>query len=299
VPKFYSRRKSPPPEVLRYDIPPDIRSRILFVLRDHAYEPHGGFNKLLEGVGNSLYKQYGGLCEPMNAAARRSDHPVIEHFFSCNDKYALDFIEAYFQQPVYNGGQKGVDEINEIFHESGIGYELTPFVEHPSETPFFGRLRKRIEYEFPKVIRRSDQLVHQEIIEPTLNLLSDSRLRVANSEMLKAYSALRHGDLEDAITLAGSAFESLLKTICDIKGWSYDPNRDTCSKLIHICRDQGLFPPFYAPILEAVGTIRNKLSDAHGRGPKPQYQVSREYAEHMVQMTSSHMLLVAKLAGLR
>lgn len=296
--KFYSRRKSLPPKVLRYDIPPDIRTRILAVFSDHSYEPHGGFFKLLEDVGNALFKQYGGLSRSMYAAARRSENPVIDHFFSCSDEYALDFIEACFQQPVYNGRQKGVDEINEIFHEAGIGYELTPFVEHPIETSWLGRLRKGIEYEFPRVIRRDDQLIHQEIIEPTLKLLSDSRLRVANSEMLKAHSALRHGDLEDAITLAGSAFESLLKTICDIKGWSYDRNRDTSSRLVNICRDHNLFPPFYVPIFEAAGTIRNKLSDAHGRGPTPQYQVTREYAEHMVQMTSSHMLLIAKLAGL-
>lgn len=296
--KFYSRRKSSPPEVLRYDIAFNIRSRILTVFRDHAYDSLGAFSKLLQDVGNVLLKQYGGLSSSHFRAARHSENPVIEHFFSCEDEYALDFIEACFRQPAYNGGQRGVDEINEIFHESGMGYELTPFVEHPIEKSWFGRLRKGIEYEFPRVIRRDDQLVHQEVIEPTLKLLTDSRLRVANSEMLKAYSALRLGDFEDAITLSCSAFESLLKTICDIKGWPYDPSRDTCSKLVSICRDHGLFPAFYAHILEVVGTVRNKLSDAHGRGPTPQYQVSREYAEHMVQMTSSHMLLVAKLAGL-
>lgn len=296
--KFYSKRKSPPPQVLRFDIPPDTRTRILAVFRDHSNERHGGFPKLLEDVGNVLFKQYGGLSRPMYRAARRSDNDVIEHFYSSDNEHALDFIEACFQQPAYNGAQKGVDEINEIFHESGIGFELTPFVEYPVKTSLFGRLRQGIEYEFPKVIRRTDQVVHQEIIEPALNLLTDFRLRVANSEMLKALMALRHGDFEDAITLAASAFESLLKTMCEIKGWPYDPNRDTCSKLINICRDQGLFPPFYATILEAVGIIRNKLSDAHGRGPAPLHNVSREYAEHMVQLTSTHMLLVAKLGGL-
>jgi hypothetical protein len=298
VVKFYSRRKSPPPKILRYDIPPDIRTRILTVFQDHSYEPHGGFSKLLEDVGKALFKQYGGLSRSMYEAARRSNHPVIEHFFSCDDKYALDFIEACFQQPVYNGGQKGVDEINEIFLESGIGYELTPLVEHSVETRWLGRLRPAIETEFPRVIRRDDQLVHQEIIEPMLNLLTDSRLRVANTEMLKALTVLRQGDFEDAITLAGSSFESLLKTICDIKKWPYDQDHDTCSKLVDICQAHGLFPAFYGQIFKAVGTVRNKLSDAHGRGPAPQHQVSKEFADHMIHMTSSHMLLIAKLAGL-
>ena len=300
--RFYSQRKSLPPRDLRYDIPQDVRTRILAVFQDHASEPHGGFNRLLEDVGKVLFKKYGRLFQSSYVAARRSDHPVIEHFYCCDDEYSLDFIEACFQQHGYNGGQAGVDEVNEIFRETGIGYELTPFVEHhvDREAGVFGRMRKGrvIEYEYPQVIRRDHQLVHQEIIEPTLKLLCDFRLRVANSEMLKAHSALRHGNFEDAITLSGSAFESLLKTICDIKGWSYDANRDTCSKLVNICCEHGMFPPFYLPIFEAVGTIRNKLSNAHGRGPTPLHQVSREHAEHMVQVTSTHMLLIAKLAGL-
>jgi len=296
--KLYSKRRHSSPAFLRYDIPPDIRTRILAVFKDHSSPPYGGFDQLLSEVGNVIFKQYGSLSQSMYRMARHSDHPVIEHFLSCEHEYALDFIEACFQQPAYDGGQTGVNEINGIFHETGIGYELTPFVEHPIKTSLFGRRRQGIQYEFPRAIRRDDQLVHQEVIEPALRLLSDSRLRVANSEMLKAHLALRHSEFEDAITLSGSAFESLLKTICDIKGWAYDQNRDTCSKLISICRDNDLFPAFYVSIFEAVGAIRNKLGDAHGRGPAPVYQVSREYAEHMVRMTSSHMLLIAKLAGL-
>ena len=155
-----------------------------------------------------------------------------------------------------------------------------------------------IEIEYPRIIRRDEHLAHQEIIEPVLKLLTNSKLRVANAEMLKAHAALRVGDYEDAITLCGSAFESVLKTICGIKKWAYDADRDTCAKLIRICRDHGLFEPFYAPVFEAVGTVRNKLGDAHGRGPKSQHTATKEYADHLVHMTSAHLLLLAKLAGL-
>jgi len=170
-----------------------------------------------------------------------------------------------------------------------------------SEIWLFGRRRKRpvVEVEYPRVILRDQQAVHQDVIQPALELLSDKSLEVANSEMLKAHIALRRGDFEDAITLSSSSFESLLKTICKIKKWPFDPDSDTCSKLVSICRSHGLFPSFYSPSLEAVGTVRNKLGDAHGRGPTPGNAVCQEHAEHMVHLTSVHMLFIAKLAGLR
>lgn len=300
--RLFSKRKKHYPTDFRYDLPDDVRSRIIVVFKDYCNEANGGFDELLVEVGNVLIKEYGFLSKSAYAAARRSDHPVIEHFFVCNDEQAIDFIEVCFQQHVYNGGQSGVDEINEIFRDCGIGYELTPFIEHQveKETYLFGkkRLGTVIEYEYPKVIQRNDQIMHESVIEPTLELLSDSRFRVANSEIIQAHSALRSGEFEDAITLSCSAFESFLKTILDIKGWSYDPYRDTCAKLVSICRDKNLIPPFYCSAFETVGTIRNKLGDAHGRGPQITHQAKQEHAEHLIQMTSAHMLFIAKTAAL-
>ncbi len=302
---LFTKRNAPPPTQLRYDLPDQVRTRILAAFRDHCggpYEPQGGFDGLLREVGDRLFKESGGLRASSYVAARRSDNPVIEHFACCQADEALDFIEACFQSFIYRGRQQGVDEINAIFREHGIGYELTPYVEH-----FIGRDGKvtseirggcTVETEYPRIIRRDEHLVHTEVIEPMLKLLTNSKLRVANSEMLGAHAALRLGEFEDAITLCGSAFESVLKTICDLKKWPYDANRDTCAKLVGICRDNGLFPAFYAPIFESVGTIRNKLGDVHGRGPTPQHSVTQEQAEHMLRATAAHVLLLAKLAGL-
>lgn len=299
---LFTKRNAPKPTQLRYDLSDQVRTRILAVFRDLCGEPQGGFDNLLREVGDRLFKEYGGLRASGYEAARRSNHPVIEHFYCCRPEEAMDFIETCFQPFVYTGGQQGVDEINSIFREHGIGYELTPYVQHEvqKETSLFGRLRQGtvIETEYPRVILRSDHLVHSEVVEPALKLLTHSKLRVANTEMLKAHAALRLGEFEDAITLCGSAFESVLKTICDLKKWPYDPNRDTCAKLVGICRDNGLFPAFYAPIFESVGTIRNKLGDAHGRGPAPQYAVTQTEAEHMLHATAAHVLLLARLAGL-
>ncbi len=300
--KLYSQRNTPRSEVLRYDVPEQTRSRILAVLEGFCSAQHGGFDGVLNVLGSDLFKRYGYLRRPSFRAASVSDNPVIEHFFCCTDEQALDFIEAFFQQHGYAGGQTGVDAVNEIFREMGLGYEMTAFIEHreEKETSLFGRKRMGtvIAYDYPRMIRRQHQLLHQEVVAPALHLLTDRRLDVANSEMLKAHTAIREGRFAEGITLAISAFESFLKTLCKIKEWPY-PEHGNCSDLIRICRDQGLFPPFYSSTFETVGAIRNRLGDAHGRGPEEPPRVGIEHAEHAVYLTSAHILFLTKLAGLQ
>jgi hypothetical protein len=259
---------------------------------------------MLQEVGQQLLAKRGGLRAPAYEAARRSDHPVIEHFFSCPDEEVLDFIELCFRtQTIFrdNEGAKNlVVALNQIFEEEGIGYELTPTAIIDTGRPgmLFGRPAGReIRVEYPKVIKKDERTVHEKAVKPALDALRDPRLATANSELLDAFEKVRKGNYADAITSCGAAFESVLKTICDIKGWAYDPNKDTCAKLVGICRDQGLFFPFYAPILEGVGTVRNKLGDAHGKGPTPAHTATREHAEHMIAITCAHIDFLVRQAG--
>src|SRR5579871_6060283 len=98
---------------------------------------------------------------------------------------------------------------------------------------------------------------------------------------------MREGDYAEASTWCNSAFESVLKTICDLKGWAYNP-KDACAALLDTCRSNGLFWPFYTETLKGIGTIRNNLGSAHGRGPAPKYKAGREHASHMIATTCSH-----------
>lgn len=122
--------------------------------------------------------------------------------------------------------------------------------------------------------------MHAEVIEPCLHVLSDSRFSTANIELMKAFEEYRKGAFAESITDAGASIESVLKTICSEKKWDYDKERDTCSKLLEICRAQGLFYPFYMPILEVTATIRNKFGDAHEKGPAPEFAATKELADH-------------------
>lgn len=299
--RLFSKRHRQQPNRLIYDVPVLVRSRVLHTFKELLrHRPYGDFEGLLEDVEGILIREYGRLSVPSYAAARTSIPPVIEHFSRCEDEQALDFIEACFHSFQHSPRQEGVDAINQIFRDEGIGYELSRLVETEVEDdtpgPFPPNGGKRIQITYPQFIRLDNRHIHHEVVSPCLDVLSGSNFAVANEEILKAHMALRAGDWGDAITASAAAFESVLKTICRKKKWAFDHERDTCSRLVDICKEKGLFPPFYADPLKFTGTIRNKLSDAHGRGPKREYDASKELAEHMVHLTSSHILMLARRA---
>lgn len=301
---LYSRRASPQPDIYRYDIPENVRWRILHTMKDlperlmHTFD----LGEMFGQVQDKLLQQYGDLYRPAYDAACVHKDPLLNHFLCCPDEMALDFIEACFQTRSGCGQQAGVDLINTIFQDEAIGYELTAWREIETDEPakLFGRPTggKTFRIEFPRIIRKDEQFTHEEIVQPCLAVLGNPKLETANSEMLTALEDYREGKYADALTSCGSAFESVLKIICEHLGWTFDPDKDTCSKLVGICRENGLFPPFYTPIFEATGTIRNKLGDAHGRGPAPMYAVGKEHVDHMIQMTSAHIVALVGLANL-
>ena len=190
------------------------------------------------------------------------------HFLSCSHEKLIDFLEFFFRaDPVFQGNYC-VEPLNAILREQGIGYEFTPLIERDSGPgDLFGRPGgRKIEYEYPQAIRKSDEYVHQAIVRPCLDALAGPAYATAHGEMMAAHEAYRQGNYPAEITACGSAFESVLKTMCNRKAIAYDA-KDTCGPLVQKCRAGGLFPPFYVEAFKAVGTLRNNLSTAHGRGP--------------------------------
>jgi hypothetical protein len=305
--KLFSQRQSEPPDRYTYAIPEKVRSRILHNLQQHGAGWIGGdhFQDILEEVRQKLLAKHGTLQSLGHETVRRRVHPAIDHFSVCSDEEVLDFLQLCFETQTLHGDMEGSQRLvtifNQIFEEEGIGYELTPLsVVDLGAGKLLGRSSpgmRSIRIEYPKVIKKDERTVHETAVKPALAALRDSRLATANSELLDAFEKVRKGDYPSAITSCGKAFESVLKTICTAKGWTYDPDKDTCAKLVGICRDKGLFFPFYAPIFEGVGTVRNKLG-AHGGGPKPAHVATREHAEHMIAMTCAHIDFLVRQAAL-
>ena len=301
--KPFSKREFTSATALRHDVPKHVRKRLLFIIQQFCDNSTAlSFSNFLHGLAKILLQQYGELQVAPFSGLSYDANPAVAHFMHCDDPMALDCIEFCFHVSPYVLGQHGVEAVNRIFFDEQIGYEMTSFREiltdEPSDSHCPGTGGRLVGYEFPQFIRKDSQFIHQEIIQPCLDALNNALLRTAESEMRKAHVDYDNGRFPDAITSCCSAFESVLKTICDHRGWQYDPDKDTCARLIKICKDNGLFPPFYSAIFEGTGIIRNKLGDAHGRGPNPLHQAAQEQAAHMIQMTSAHITLLVSLARL-
>jgi len=303
---IYSKRNRPTPESYRYDIPHDVRNRILYAIQGISNDMSNSFDfeRMLDDVGQKLLVEYGGLAAPGYEAARVSNNPVIQHFFSCDDDMALDFLEAAFQTIGHCGGQRTVEAINTIFRDSAIGYELTPFVMKVSDRPgkLFGiNAGKELDITYPQVITKESEFLHTDAMQPTIELLNEPGYEGANEEFLKAHEHYRHGRNSECLVDCLKAFESTMKIICDAKGWTYKQT-DTASKLIKVCLDNGLVPTFseqqltsLRTLLESgVPTTRNKLG-GHGQG-KQRVQVSDSVARYVLHLTAATILLLAESA---
>jgi uncharacterized protein DUF7014 len=107
--------------------------------------------------------------------------------------YSLDELEIT-QTP-----DEAIAELNRRFREHSIGYE------------FVGRQLMRVDALY----------VHQEMVKPAITLLQDEAFEGASGEFLRAHEHYRHGRNKEAIVEAAKAFESVLKTLCDLSGWHY------------------------------------------------------------------------------
>src|SRR6202035_2990094 len=101
------------------------------------------------------------------------------------------------------------------------------------------------QYADGEIIRVDSEFVHAEVVKPALALLHTKEFSGAQAEFLKAHEHYRHGRQKEALTESCKALESTLKAICDKRKWAYDKQKDTSQKLIQVCFDNGLIPPFW------------------------------------------------------
>lgn len=214
---------------------------------------------------------------------------------NCKDEEFLDFVEYIFKVKclfhVYIDENKIVDQINQLFLSEGVDYELTSMVketvvEPVHAYPSFGREGTVIKTRaHPRIIRKDQQLTHAQIIKPALEFLTDPKLKTANVEFLEAFEDYKNKDYGDCLTKCCSTFESVMKIICDEKGWTYQQT-DAANKLIKIIIDNSNLESFFEQPFVGIATLRNKLSRSHGAGTQPR-QVSKPRAELALNMTAS------------
>jgi hypothetical protein len=234
----FSKRNSSVPDTLCYEVPTATRLRILHKFKQLLESPYVQFDfgHVLDGVAKRILTEYGGYDgDTRRNAFAGTDHPAVIHALACSDERFLDFTEFCLQVWPHQLGQPGVEAVNQFLREDGIGFELTPF-----RQTFRDRSGKivqdggsgTVEYEFPQFMRKDNEYLHQQVVRPCLEALARPGLGTANAEMMKAHQAYRRGEFADAITDAAAAFESVMKSICYQKGWQFNPDSDTCSRLV-------------------------------------------------------------------
>lgn len=159
--KLYSQRKAPPKTNLVFMVDDRVRERMLSTIEDHI---SGDVNMFFHRLERDLAKAYGCLQQPGYEAIRRSKVPVIEHLFNCTDDEVIDYFEVAFQQPEYGGAQNGVDDINAILEQEGIGYRF-------SDYPKNRRRRQKTGTHLPEGHRLTDEYAYSEITKPALTFL--------------------------------------------------------------------------------------------------------------------------------
>ena len=216
------------------------------------------------------------------------EQDLINFLNQCNDEHFFDFIEFSFQSKTVLVSEVSVhyliDAINQFFLEDNLPFALTNFT-----FTEVGSASTEIQ-QYPQVIHRDSEILHQTAIEPSLKLLTEPAFSEANKEFLNALADYRKGDYQDCIAKCGSSLESVMKIICSRKGW---PPRNDAGKLLSIIISKTSLPEFFKKPLIQIAIIRNELSSSHGAGNQPRI-VSKHVAQYTINVTASAILLLVE-----
>ncbi len=289
----FSRRvasRTPPPKPLTNE----FRNRVLIRLRDALGDSYnadlfwGEVHKKLQYLhGRPRLFQGATTTSPMMDA--------IAFLMDCSDGHFLDFIELALEHWRFNSSEQVVTDFNQFLRVDDLPYAVTDYVWTETFEPvpsLGGAPRKGTRLTaYPQVIVRGSQATHALAVEPALTLLKRTEFKTANAEFLEALADYRKGDHGDCLTKCGSAFESVLKIVCDRNGWPFD-QKDTASVLLStVFSHKPSLEPFLKEPLTIVATLRNRLSTAHGAGTTPK-TVSSNRAEYTINATAAAILLL-------
>ena len=173
-----------------------------------------------------------------------------------------------------------IEELNHRFLEHGIGYQ----------------------YQSGQIISVESLYLHTEVVAPAIALLHDANFTGPLQEFMNAHEHYRNGEFKDAITDAGNAFESTMKSICDARRWEYAATKANASTLIAILFEKQLIPPemqshfnaLRSTLESGVPTIRNRSGrGAHGQGSIP-LDVPSYLASYCLHVTASNIVLMVE-----
>lgn len=240
--KRQKRARGEVPDVYVYDkLPQQFRVQVVHIIKD-AFGVDATYSGRYVSdaygiVKKTLCREFG-LFELAEYPESDSDSDSIFAFFlrEKNTERALDVLELCFKVInvviLKNQGylihtkreiepKDAISELNERFKEHGIGYQ----------------------FESNELIRIDSEFLHAEAVKPVLTVLRGNEFKGANDEFLLAHEHYRHGRHKECLVDSLKAFESTMKAICKLRGWTTKPG-DSASALIAVCFNNGLLPPY-------------------------------------------------------
>lgn len=284
------------PDVYVYVIPSQLKTQIVHIWNDALGSPAEYWRASVVGayeyIVKTLCREYGlfSLSGGRNYAGRNYQDELVNYFLaeSRTDKL-LDVVELSFlvidkatrewsyldRRNANSIAEAAISELNGRFRECGVGFQF-----HDGE-----------------IIRIDSELIHSEVVKPALRLLNQRKYEGVQEEFLKAHEHYRNGHAKESLNECLKAFESLMKSICDERGWDY-PGNATAKNLIQICFDNGLIPAFWQQsfnslrsLLESsIPTGRNRLG-GHGQGASTT-EVPDHLVAYMLHMTASALVFL-------
>jgi hypothetical protein len=254
------------PDVYTYDrFPQEFRVQVVHIWTD-AFGRFDVYNTPAPGaykvVRDALCREYGRF---VLADERSAAEDLVSFLLNTSDpeelcdalQLSFRYIERicgtheyrYKAQPAITPDE-AVAELNHRFREHALGYH----------------------FQDGTLIRKDSEILHQEVVRPTLRLLQDPAFKGAEQEYTAAYEHYRHGRMKEAINDCLKALESSLK-VALARARVPIPDRATAKSLLDAYFAAGVFPTYLqseftalrAVLESGVPVVRNRTS-AHGQG---------------------------------
>lgn len=287
----FSKREIFPKNTQGNSLSSEFRNRVIMLLQD---ELHYSFPEFLEALQRKVAYLHGKfrLSNSVNNSSLGED--LMNFMLSCKEEHFLDVLEIMFQfnlPGITWPDNLIIPNINEFFRVDNLPYYLTGYSTENYHIMQHGHPTTGIRItEYPKIIRKDSELLHQKAVEPALVLLKNKDYKQANNEFINALEDFRKGEFGDCLTKCGSAFESVMKILCDKNSISYKQT-DTSIVLLKSLLAKSKLDSYFEQPLIIISTIRNRLSSSHGAGTNAK-NIHEHIVNYVINSTASAILLL-------
>lgn len=302
--ELFSQRNSEKKDIDVYEyenFPQEFRNQVFFIISDffglyeHVYSDYGA-DKIWERIYDIYIRQKGIKRITTSERFYNKKRDVEIFFYEAKSDDVLDFIDLTFQC---------IDKVlrNQSFHGYSSAHEGENEQADNAIKELNYRLRQHgLGYEFVdgQIIKKSNELIHQEIVKPALLLLHNKKFKGAEDEFLKAFDSYKAGNNKDALMNAQRAFESTMKCICKEKKIFYK-EEDTSRALVKHLIENGFLPAYQDSFMNnleqvlsgGLPTVRNKEA---GHGQEDEVKtVDNTLVEYAIHLAATNIVYLVSL----